>query len=165
MTSALELWKHTNTAIAKHRNLAHGPKAVDPTASSSTRTPGPMRNHFSWDSRDPSRFVLCSELKEVCFHFMQTPFRMWDVPQIGTSAPTHADTHSCAQGRRGGAQPAFLATTWAEEGREGVLTSFAAFGSDTQAKVMSQVETTSAGVLPRRAPSWMNKSHCKSHRS
>lgn len=30
---------------------------------------------------------------------------------------------------------------------------------------MSQVETTSAGVLPRRAPSWMNKSHCKSHRS
>lgn len=50
-------------------------------------------------------------------------------------------------------------------GEEGILTSLAALGSDTQAKVMSQVETTSAGVLPRRAPSWMNKSHCKSHRS
>lgn len=30
---------------------------------------------------------------------------------------------------------------------------------------MSQVETTSAGVLPSRAPSWMNKSHCKNHKS
>lgn len=30
---------------------------------------------------------------------------------------------------------------------------------------MSQVETTSAGVLPSRAPSWMNKSHCKRHKS
>lgn len=40
-----------------------------------------------------------------------------------------------------------------------VLTSLAAFGSDTQEKVMSHMEATSAGVRPNRAPSWMNRSH------
>lgn len=49
----------------------------------------------------------------------------------------------------------------AKEEKEMILTSLAALGSETQAKVMSQVETTSAGVRPNRAPSWMNKSHCK----
>lgn len=58
-------------------------------------------------------------------------------------------------------------TCWVEEKgqKDIILTSLAAFGSDTQAKVISQVETTSAGVLPSRAPSWMNKSHCKSQKS
>lgn len=40
-----------------------------------------------------------------------------------------------------------------------VLTSLAALGSDTQEKVMSHMEATSAGVRPNRAPSWMNRSH------
>ena len=40
-----------------------------------------------------------------------------------------------------------------------MLTSLAAFGSDTQEKVMSHMETTSAGVRPSLAPSWMNRSH------
>lgn len=82
----------------------------------------------------------------------------------GRFNPPHAiDTHSLAgeMGEREASQ-----VSWPQpEGRQGILTSLAALGSDTQAKVMSQVETTSAGVLPRRAPSWMNKSHCKSHRS
>lgn len=78
----------------------------------------------------------------------------------------HADTHSvCRGGGEEASQPSWLQGGTLRGEREGILTSLAALGSDTQAKVMSQVETTSAGVLPRRAPSWMNKSHCKSHRS
>ena len=42
---------------------------------------------------------------------------------------------------------------------EMLLTSLAAFGSDTHEKVMSHMEATSAGVRPNLAPSCMNRSH------
>lgn len=41
----------------------------------------------------------------------------------------------------------------------GILTSLAALGSDTHENVISHIDTTSAGVRPNLAPSWMNRSH------
>lgn len=169
MIIALELLKHTHTVIGKHRNLAHEPKAHSALKfPASQKYLAPIRNHFSTDLRDPSHFHALFWIKGSLYSMHANTLHNGRWPPRWESQPPHPPTcrHSLrVQGRRGGGQPAFLATTWDAEGREGILTSLAAFGSDTQAKVMSQVETTSAGVLPRRAPSWMNKSHCKSHRS
>lgn len=101
MTTALELSQQTKTAIAKHRNLAHGPKAhLAPKLPAQQEYMGMVRSILAQTSGTLAIFMLCSELKEVCNQFMQTPFTMGDGPPDGKlKPPPHRHSLTpCARG-------------------------------------------------------------------
>lgn len=102
MTTALELLKHTNTAIAKHRNLSHGPQAHQSFQLNRNTLACQEPFHISAQTSGTLiSFILCSELKEVCIQSMQTPFTMGDGPQMGNPLPhpyPNANTHSVLRG-------------------------------------------------------------------
>lgn len=137
--TALELSKHTNTVIAKYRNLAHGPKAH-----SAPKLPA-HQEHMSLSgtisaqtSGTPVSFILCSELKEVLCSVYANTLHNGRWPPNRTPNPPHADTHSVCRGQgeeagqcswpqpetlRGGRDPYVLGCLWVRHAGKGDVTS------------------------------------------
>lgn len=97
MTTVLELLKHSNAVTAKHRNLAHGPKALSAPKLSAQQQY--TTNHFSTDLRDPSHFHSLFWIKGSLYSIYANTLHNGRWLPDGKFNPPHADdTHSVCRG-------------------------------------------------------------------